>query len=219
MSATRAAYGTSEGYPALPPGPNQLGPEYVDRYQRRRLVVAVAELAHEEGLAGVTVSALAERARVSRKTFYDYFDNRDQCVDYASAEAAAHLFEPVAEVTARRGDGKRVPAGVRALLDAVRSEPKLAELAFIHGPALGGERGRHFQEVAIEAISALPAAAAGAKAPARGSETIASAIIGVIACGLRRGEAEQLDEVAGELVRLAGLGAVGAESVESKRQT
>jgi AcrR family transcriptional regulator len=212
LSPTQAADRTREEIAPLPAGRHGLGPEYVEAHQRRRLVVAVAELAHEQGLAGVTVGGLAERARISRKTFYDYFGNRDECVDYATTQAAAHLFDPIAEIAPAGGAGKDVAAGVRALLDAVRSEPNLAELALVHAPALGGKRGRHFQEVAIEAISALPAAAAAPSTRSRGGETIASAIIGVIACGLRRGQVEQLDAVGEQLVRLATLPTVVTES-------
>jgi AcrR family transcriptional regulator len=158
----------------------------------------------------VTVSGLAERARVSRKTFYDYFGNRDQCVDYAAEAACAHLFEPIGRMTAQAAD-ERVAAGVRALLDAVKAEPNQAELALIHAPALGGERGRRFQEIAVEAIAILPAAAGAAtEKGVRGTETIAGAMIGVIACKLRHGEADRVGEPAGELMRLAMLPAIGA---------
>jgi AcrR family transcriptional regulator len=214
LSAARTDFGTSEGYPALPPGRNLLPPEYVDSYQRRRMVVAVAELAHEEGLAGVTVTGLSARARISRKTFYDYFANREECVDYASKEATAYIFEPIDVATKQEQSvDEQLAAGVGALLEAVAGEPNLAELALIHAPALGGKRGRHFQEVAVEGITHLVGIAGkGGDGDARTAETIASAIIGVVACQLRRGEAERIGELAEELVRLARLAAVGVES-------
>jgi AcrR family transcriptional regulator len=212
LSATRAKRSTSEDFAPLPAGRHRLGPTYVEAYQRRRLLVAVAELAHEQGLAGVTVSGLAERARISRKTFYDYFANRDEFVDYATTQAASQLCDPIAEIVAKRGgEEEAVAAGVHALLDAIRSEPKLAELALIHAPALGGERGRSCQETVIEALSALPALAAGAEGRAPGAETIAAAMIGVIACRLRGGDVALGGEVGDDLIRLARLPALAAE--------
>jgi AcrR family transcriptional regulator len=214
LSAAPTGFGTSAGYPALPRGRHLLPRDYVDQYQRRRLVVAVAELAHEEGLAGVTVSGLADRARISRKTFYDYFANRDECLDYATEQAAAYLFESLEAAVPRQSADERIAAGVDALLGAVAAEPNLAELVLIHAPALGGERGRRFQEIAVEKIAALLESAVARKgAKARGAETIASAIIGVIACQLRRGEADRVGELTEEIVRLARLPTVSVESI------
>jgi AcrR family transcriptional regulator len=206
VSGTVTEYGTPAAYPALPPGRHLLSREYVDLYQQRRLVVAAAEQAHEEGLAGVTVSALTGRARMSRKTFYDYFGNRDECVDYASEEAASYLFEPLAEADRGRSAEERLAAGVAALLGAIEAEPILAELALVHAPALGGERGRRFQERVINGIAELLAIDQGPGT--RGTEMIASAIMGVIGCQIRRGEAERVGELSEEVVRLAGLARV-----------
>ena len=158
----------------------------------------------------MTVTGLASRARISRKTFYDYFADRDRCVDYAAEEAAGYLRNSTAQVEPERPTDELIAARVDALLNAVAVEPKIAELALIHGPALGGQRGRRSQEVAMSTITAL-LGEVGEGRPARGSETIASAIIGVIACRLRRGEAERIGDLAEEIVRLARLPAVGVD--------
>jgi AcrR family transcriptional regulator len=220
MRALMAGYGSSAAYEALPAGRHTLGPEYVERHQRQRMVVAVAELAHEKGLAGVTVSGLTARARISRKTFYEYFANLDECLDYAGEEAAAYLLESPGAMGPGQSADERIAAGVDALLGAVAAEPNLAELALVHAPALGGKRGRRFQEIAVERIAALVGAAeAGTGAGAGGTETIASAIIGVIACQVRRGEADRVGELAEEVVRLARLPAVGVEGVATKHRS
>jgi AcrR family transcriptional regulator len=171
------------------------------------LVVAVAEVAGEGGLAEVTVSAVTARARVSRKTFYDYFGNREECVEFACEEALAHLFGGIESFTAKQPPAERVGAGIAVLVRAAAAEPKLAELALVHAPALGGERGRGFQRREIETIGTLLSGEE--EAPVRGSETIASAILGVLACSVRSGEMGRADEVAGEVERLAGLVAEG----------
>lgn len=212
MIAAPDGYGTSALYPRLPRGRHKLSPQDVERNQRHRLVVALAELAHEEGLAYVTTTRLVTRARVSRKTFYDCFANRDECIDYAAEVAAAYLFEPIREIEPGRSADERIAAGVDALLEAVAAEPNLAELALIHAPALGGRRGRRFQDDALAAIARLiEGAVPGDGSTERGLETIASAIVGVIACQVRRGEAGRAGDLADEVVRLARLPAVGVE--------
>jgi AcrR family transcriptional regulator len=210
LNVERAIYGTSRSYPALPRGRHLLPPEYVDQYQRRRLVVAVAELAHEEGLARVTVTGVVSRARISRKTFYDYFGNWDECVEYASQQAVSCIFGPIGQVEPEQSADQGIVAGVEALVGAVAAEPNLAELALIHAPALGGEQGRRFQEIAIEAVAGLLSGGNGDRA-AR-TETSASAIIGVIACQVRRREAARAADLTDEVVQLAKLPAFEMEA-------
>jgi AcrR family transcriptional regulator len=142
MAEAAARLGTTAAYPRLPRGRHGLKPEYVADYQRRRLAAAVAEVAHERGMAGATVSAIVDRAHVSRKTFYEFFENRDACADYAAELATDYLFAA--------GDD------VEALLAAAAAEPDLAELALVHAPAFGGERGRRFQAIVSEIVGGIP---------------------------------------------------------------
>lgn len=134
MAEAATRFGTMSAYPRLPRGRHGLEPEYVAEYQRRRLAVALAELAHERGMAGATVSAIVGRARVSRKTFYDHFESRDDCADFAAELAVDYL--------------SAAGRDVEALLAAMAAEPNLAELALVHAPAFGGGRGRRFQAIA-----------------------------------------------------------------------
>jgi AcrR family transcriptional regulator len=142
MGEVAARFGTTGAYPRLPRGRHGLNPEFVADHQRRRLAVAVAELAHECGMAGVTVTSIVDRAHVSRKTFYEFFENRDACADYAAELAADYLFAAGYDA--------------EALLGAAAAEPNLAELALIHAPAFGGERGRRFQAIVSEIVGGSP---------------------------------------------------------------
>jgi AcrR family transcriptional regulator/DNA-binding transcriptional ArsR family regulator len=58
------------------------------RTQRGRLVAAVGAVAWEQGPASLTVERICERAGMSRRTFYDVFDNVEDAL--ASAVEAAH---------------------------------------------------------------------------------------------------------------------------------
>lgn len=53
---------------------------HVVEMQRRRLLTAVAELVYERRTGGLTVAIVCDRARVSRKTFYDLFEDREECL-------------------------------------------------------------------------------------------------------------------------------------------
>ena len=64
----------------LPRGPHGLTREQVRASQRERLIAATVELVGEHGYAEVSVHAIARRASVSVKTFYEQFDGKLQCL-------------------------------------------------------------------------------------------------------------------------------------------
>jgi AcrR family transcriptional regulator len=206
MSEPERAFGSSDSYPRLPSGRTHLSPEYIDGYQRRRVVVAVAELAHEQGMVGVSVTKVCERARISRKTFYDYFENRDGCTLYAGEQAAQYLFGGLEEVGVKAAADRQLKSGITALLGAVAAEPNIAELALVHAPALSRDDGRRLQGSSVAKVRALIEAQGKGGAP--DAETIATAILGVIACQVRRGESKRAPELTDEVLRLAKLPSV-----------
>jgi AcrR family transcriptional regulator len=52
----------------------------VSEMQRARLLGAAVPVVDELGWSEVTVADIASRARVSRRTFYDLFSNREECL-------------------------------------------------------------------------------------------------------------------------------------------
>jgi AcrR family transcriptional regulator len=61
------------------PGCDGLGPERVVEIQRARILAAMVEVSGEHGAGNVTVAHVVERAGVSRRTFYELFDDREDC--------------------------------------------------------------------------------------------------------------------------------------------
>jgi len=55
--------------------------------QRARIVAAAAETLAERGCGAITVEEIACRAGVSRKTFYEHFEEREGCLIAAIEEA------------------------------------------------------------------------------------------------------------------------------------
>jgi len=72
-------YKTRTGTPRLRPGPNGLPRGQVTEIQRSRMLAAAVEAVDEVGYARMTVAQVISRARVSRKTFYDVFPDREHC--------------------------------------------------------------------------------------------------------------------------------------------
>ena len=119
-----------------------LSPEVFDEIQQARIFEAMcAALAEEGGYAKTTVAKILERAGMSTKTFYDYFDNKEACLLAAyrtygaqlGAELAAAWSGPprwaekvAAAIAALLGFGAEQPDQLRfLLLDASSVAPAL----------------------------------------------------------------------------------------------
>ncbi len=104
----------------------------VSEMQRSRLLSAAVAAVNEEGYAHVTVAHITERARVSRRTFYDLFENRDACLGALIEDVVATIEKEIA-----RGDldglawRERVRGGLLAILSFFDREPALAQVCVV----------------------------------------------------------------------------------------
>ena len=107
--------------------------ELVKNVQRAWIVSAMAEIVCEHGPETISVRQIAARAGVSRRRFYELFDNSDDCF-------AATFEEAVAGATERAAIGyrstsawtDRLRAALFGLLEFFDSEPELAKLAILY---------------------------------------------------------------------------------------
>lgn len=116
----------------LPRGPHALPQDVVIAHQRERLLDAAATAVAEEGYADLTVRDLIVRAGVSRRTFYQLFDDKIDCV-FAAHERA---FERVSRVIidACRSEvawPDRVAAAIAASLAFAVESPSEAHLVVV----------------------------------------------------------------------------------------
>src|SRR5450759_2865899 len=63
--------------------------------QRERLLNGMFSAANREGYAGANVSEVIAEAGVSRPTFYDYFEDRDDCFVAAVTDVQGDLLREV----------------------------------------------------------------------------------------------------------------------------
>jgi AcrR family transcriptional regulator len=101
----------------------------ISEIQRQRVLAAAIDTVHEVGYADLTVAQVTTRARVSRKTFYELFSDREDCFLAAFEQA---LTEARLALQAAYGQAPRWRGGVRAglarLLTLIEEEPALAKL-------------------------------------------------------------------------------------------
>lgn len=119
-------------------GPGGPPAAVVSRVQRDRIFHALAEVASERGYAAATIGMVLERARISRRTFYDLFDDKDACFLSAYREAVDSALETVREACAEQSDpAERIRQGVHALTDLAAAEPAIGRLCVTEVLAAG----------------------------------------------------------------------------------
>jgi AcrR family transcriptional regulator len=107
----------------LTPSRNGLGRERVVEIQRARLLAAMTEVVRERGTGNVAVAHVVERAGVSRRTFYEIFEDREDCLLAAFEEGIARASRYVLD--AYDPDGRwaeRIRTALTALLDFLEVE-------------------------------------------------------------------------------------------------
>jgi AcrR family transcriptional regulator len=133
---------------------------------RDRLVVAMAELLAEQGYASLTVTDVVARARVSKRTFYQHFSDREECLlaTYrVVAEGPLHMIAQAAEHAAGTGLSLREEiASVTGAYLAAMAEHPLLTRAMLTEPGSTGPAGRRARrEVMRRFADQLVALAAG----------------------------------------------------------
>jgi AcrR family transcriptional regulator len=140
----------------LPSGRHHLSRQAVEFDQRRRLLTAMAIALEQHGYARTTVSQVLERACVSRRTFYEQFVDKDDCLlaayDEAERRAWAQAVAAVAPVSSEDWP-RRVHAALGAVFDFLAAEPVAARLFTLEVRALPGIAERH--RGAVERIAAI----------------------------------------------------------------
>jgi AcrR family transcriptional regulator/DNA-binding MarR family transcriptional regulator len=110
----------------------------VAEIQRSRMLAAALATVEEVGYGRMTVAQVIARARVSRKTFYDVFADREDCFLAALEQVIAHASQLVRRAYAREDawrDGVR--AGLAELLAFFDEEPALARIVLVEALGAG----------------------------------------------------------------------------------
>jgi len=122
----------------LPPGRHGLPREFVARNQRERLIAGLAEAVAENGYSGTTIAHITRHAAVSRRTFYEHFNSKDECFIAAYDTVMTELNRRVGEAFEQEEEWPQaVRAGLAAMLEFLTSEPHLARLSMVEALVAG----------------------------------------------------------------------------------
>ena len=104
----------------------------VSEIQRARILAAMSELVFERSAGGVTVADVVARSGVSRRTFYELFEDREGCFLAAFDLAVRRGCESVIPAyEAGRSWRERVAGGLQAVLAFLDAEPALGYLCVV----------------------------------------------------------------------------------------
>jgi AcrR family transcriptional regulator len=138
----------------LPPGRHGLPRVFVAENQRERLLNGVVEAVADHGWNATTISRITAAAKISRRTFYEYFEGKEDCFGAAYEMIEAHILD---SMLAAPGAGKpwpdRVRARLAALLDVLARDAAVSRCFLIEPLAAGGDVAARYRE-AMQLVAA-----------------------------------------------------------------
>lgn len=109
---------------------------------RRRVETAMAVLVADKGYAAVTIDDLARAARISKRTFYDHYAGKEDCLLAAYESAASQVLAATRRAAdAARGESAatRVEAVIATYLKALAAQPEMTRVFHVEIQSAGAE--------------------------------------------------------------------------------
>lgn len=112
---------------------------------RRRLLQGMASVAATKGLAGLTIADVVREAGVSKRTFYEHFESKEECFLTLYRAVSMNALKSLRDaVSAERPWQQQLEQALQAYLSNMAANPELLRTLFIEIHHLGaaGERAR-----------------------------------------------------------------------------
>jgi AcrR family transcriptional regulator len=192
----------------LPRGRHKLGRRQVRDSQRERLTRAILDCVAEQGYAGTTIADVVAAARVSRKAFYDLFEDKEACFLDACDEAATDMLESLYATASEPSWLEALRKGTGVYLRWWQDRPGFAAAYLNELPAAGRraleQRDRQylrfqamFEELAARARREQPGLP---PLPPLAARLLVTAITEILAQEVRAGRGEMLTDLEDDLV-------------------
>jgi AcrR family transcriptional regulator len=191
--------------------------------QRARLIGAAVPAVDELGWSGVTVADIASRARVSRRTFYDLFANREDCLLAMLDDTVARVEQDLAQANLTGVPWvERVRTGLWTVLCFLDRDPVLARVCVVQS-ARGTRRVLEAREVLLARLASVleegrAQSARAAHVPVLAAEGLVGAALMIVYKRLLNGERAPLTDLHGELVGMIMLPYLGSAAASRERK-
>jgi AcrR family transcriptional regulator len=193
--------------------------------QRARLLGAAATSISELGYAGASVAHIAGRARVSRRTFYDLFEGREDCLFAVLEDAVERVMGEIAQADLTGLAWRdRVRGGLLVILSFLDREPVLARVCVVQA-LQGGPQALAWREAILAELAGILDQGRGESAragectdlTAEGLVGAAFAIVYARLSDRGRRDAQSLVALVGELMSLIVLPYLGSAAARSEQ--
>jgi AcrR family transcriptional regulator len=155
--------------------------------QRRRLYAAAGAVFARMGYADATAEAIAREAGMSKATFYEHFDNKEDCIIALHDDATIAVLEAMRRTGDAHADGdpaERVRAVIDTFLEVLAAFPDEAQTLLVEiigaGPRAMERRDRVLADYAAYVDGVNAEDAARGRAPRLASLNDAFAIVGAV---------------------------------------
>ncbi|HWY17666.1 MAG TPA: TetR family transcriptional regulator [Solirubrobacteraceae bacterium] len=153
----------------------------VSELQRARMLRSAVAVVSEHGYGHMSVARITDRARVSRRTFYEIFTDREDCFLAVFDDVLGQAAESVVGSYEReRGWLEQVRAGLAALLAFLDERPEVASLLIIDALGAGPRVLRRRADVMARLGATLDAGGARAKGTGRPPELTGEGLVGAV---------------------------------------
>lgn len=189
--------------------------------QRARLLTAASAAIEEVGYPRMTVAEIISRAAVSRKTFYDAFADREDCLLGLFEEAIARVATVAGEAYyAKRHWRAGIRSALSSLLVLMETEPSLARLLVVE-TLKGGERVLERRAQALARLANLvgegrTATNAACEPPDAVPVGVVGGVLEILHARLQSSSEEPLTDLLGPLMYMIVLPYLGARVAQSE---
>ena len=196
--------------------------EQVTQIQRSRLLAGAVGAIEEHGYAQTTVAQITARARVSRRTFYELFADREACL-VALLDDVVELLERAIADASLEGLAwrERVRGGLAVILAFFDREPALAQVCVVQalrgGPAVLARREQLLARLAAVLDEGRGSGSRPGGCSPLTAEGSVGAAFGIIHGRLLRGERAPLSGLLGELMGMIVLPYLGAAAARREQ--
>jgi AcrR family transcriptional regulator len=214
--AESAAAGSLGGLPGGVPHPQ------VAEIQRSRLLSAAVRAVEELGYTRATVAHITRRARVSRRTFYELFANREECL-VAALESVVERVR--GEIAAAGIEGlawrERIRGGLWVILSFFDREPVLARVCVVQA-LRGSQTVLERREEVLAGLAGMVdegrlESQRGEECPPLTAEGLIGGAFALVYARLLRGDREPLTGLFGDLMGMIVLPYMGPAAARKEQ--
>jgi AcrR family transcriptional regulator len=205
----------------FPAGVRTLPPDLIRAVQHERLLVAMISVVTEVGYRALTVQNVLARAGVSRPTFYEHFEDKEDCFLAAFDSAAQRLQECVRKATAESGSDwrERLRAALTGLVRFVDAEPEAARTVIVEARA-SSAAGLRRRDALLDSFACSIDDLVRPELDEPPSALAAAGVVGgiesVLYARLQKGEAGELEQLVPSLMYFAVLAYAGQEAADGE---